>query len=299
MTIAANQILDDVRPETVSNNSELKTTSQVINPIDSMPLSKIVLFVSGLLLMVIFLVEFIGGYFIQQRAQFQLRDEFAQTLATASSAFGQPGLSPLPDTAPRLGSAVAQVSISDIGLSQIAVEGSASEFTRQGLAHVPGTVLPGQAGHSIIIGRRTSFGAPLSALGNVTAGSEIVVTTVEGNATYKVIDSKTPVEQLPANLLTIVTSNPPVLSISQLSINAELIGNPFPATPRNNAMSNHSDHFAELIVLLQLLVAAIVAIPFSRRRFSAIITWLVLAPVVGALIVGLALVIDTYFPATL
>ena len=264
-----------------------------------MPRNHIAVLVSGLLLLAVLLVEFIGGYFIQQRAQVQLRNEFAKTLATAASAFGQPGLSPLPDTAPRLGSAVAQVGISSIGLSQIAIEGSTPEFTRQGLAHVPGTVLPGQAGHSIILGRRTSFGAPLSGLGNVAVGSEIVVTTIEGNAKYKVISNTTPAEQLPANLLTIVTSNPPVLSISQLSIQAELIGKPFPATPRNNVTSNRSDHLAELIVLLQLLVAAIIAIPFARRRFSAMITWLVLAPVIGALVVGLALVIDTYFPATL
>ena len=299
MTLVANQNIGEAAPITTPSRLEATKTQEVTKPVNRMPRRNIAIFVSGLLLLAILLVEFVGGYFIQQRAQVQLRDEFAKTLATAASAFGQPGLSPLPDTAPRLGSAVAQVSISSIGLSQIAVEGSASEFTRQGLAHIPGTVLPGQAGHSIIIGRRTSFGAPLSDLGSVAVGSEIVVTTVEGNANYKVIDSKIPVEELPANLLTIATSNPPLLSISQLSINAELIGKPFPATPRNNGMSSRSGHLAELIVLLQFLIGAIFAIPFARLRFSALVSWLVLAPVIGALVVGLALVIDTYFPATL
>ena len=299
VTVTANRIWDDVQPLTSPNKLEAPTTTGVANPAVSQPRSQLVLLVSGLLLLAILLVEFVGGFFIQQRAQVQLRNEFTKTLTTAASAFGQPDLSPLPDTAPRLGSAVAQVSIPSIGLSQIAIEGSTPEYTRQGVAHVPGTVLPGQAGHSMIIGRRTSFGAPLAGLGNVAAGSEILVTTIEGIAKYKVIPNSTPEDELPANLLTIVTANPPVLSISQLSVQAELVGKPFPATPRNNPMSTRSDHLAEFIVLLQLLIASIVAIPFMRKRFSAMITWLVLAPVVGALIVGLALVVDTYFPATL
>jgi len=278
---------------------EAEPSVEVANRVQSFPRNQIVVLLAGSLLLAILIVEFLGGFFIQQRAQGQLRSEFAGTLATAASAFGQPGLSPLPDTAPALGSAVAQVSVPSIGLTQIAVEGSTSEFTRKGLAHVPGTVLPGQAGHSTIIGRRTSFGAPLVNLGNLAVGSDIVVTTVEGNATYKVISNATPTDQLPANLLTIITSNPPVLSISQLSIQAELVGKPFPATPRNNGVTNRGDHLAELIVLIQLLLASIIAIPFARRRFSAIITWLVLAPVIGALVVGLALVVDTYLPATL
>ncbi len=299
MTLTANQTWDGVHRVSTPSVQEAAPSVDVAHRIQSLPRNQIAVLLAGLLLLAILVVEFLGGFFIEQRAQGQLRNEFAGTLATAASAFGQPGLSPLPDTAPQLGSAVAQVRIPKIGLTQIAVEGSSSEFTRKGLAHVPGTVLPGQAGHSIIIGRRTSFGAPLANLGNLVVGSDIVVTTVEGNATYKVIANTTPADKLPANLLTLVTSNPPVLSIAQLSIQAELVGKPFPATPRNNPVTNRGDHLAELIVLIQLLLLSIIAIPYARRRFSAMVTWLVLAPVIGALVVGVALVVDTYLPATL
>lgn len=299
MTLTVNHTGDGVRRVSGASGHETTLSTGLSSRLEAYPRNQLAVLLAGILLLAILTFEFVGGFFVEQRAQGQLRNEFSRTLATAASAFGQPGLSPLPDTAPAIGSAVAQVSIQSIGLTHIAVEGSTAEITRKGLAHVPGTVLPGQAGLSIIIGRRSSFGAPMAKLDSVAVGSEIVVTTVEGNATYKVIANTTPADKLPANMLMLVTSNPPVLAVSKVTVLAELVGKPFPATPRNNAVTNRGDHLAELLILIQILLVSIVAIPYTRRRFSAMITWLVLAPVVGALVVGLALVIDAYLPATL
>ncbi len=299
MTATIDQSWDGVRRVSTPHAEVVSETNVQALPVQPLPRKQVVALVAGVLLLSILVIEFIGGFFIQQRAQDQLRSEFSGTLATAASAFGQPGLSPLPDTAPRLGSAVALVSVPALGISQVAVEGSTSEYTRKGIAHVPGTVLPGQAGHAMLVGRRTSFGAPFAKLGSLGEGSQFVITTVEGVSTYKVIAKSTAADALPANLLTVVTSNPPILSISNITVQAELVGKPFPSTPRNNAVTNRADHVAEIIVLLQLLIAALIAIPFARRHFGSLITWLVLAPITLAVLVGLSLIIDSYLPATL
>jgi sortase (surface protein transpeptidase) len=65
-------------------------------------------------------------------------------------------------------------------------------------------VLPGQAGESTILGRRTSFGAPFFSIGSLKPGDLIKVVTVEGPSTYKVIDSKTAQNLTGADTLNIV-----------------------------------------------------------------------------------------------
>ena len=246
----------------------------------------------------VLIVELVGSSLLQQRAQTQLLHKFKNQLRISASAYGQAGLSPLPDTAPAFDSPVALLDIPAIELNQIVAEGSNSGTTQLGPAHVNGTPLPGQAGESIIIGRRTTYGAPFFALDTLTPGLEIKVTTIEGTSTYKIIDPAT-TEVLPANRLVLRTSNPPILSLRQVSVVAELQGKPFAPTPRNSATQPAKSELPLLIVFVQLLIGAFVAFRFLMSRFGSNVTWIVITPIVVAAVVGITLTLDSFLPATL
>lgn len=250
----------------------------------------------GLVMLTVLLFEFVFSSFTQQRSQADLLNEFRNTLATSASAYGQPGLSPLPGTAPALGSAVALVQIPSLGISQVVAEGAASHVTQSGPGHVPGTPLPGQAGESIIVGRRTTFGAPFYSLPNAEVGAKILVTTVEGTSTYLVVETKQ--DALPVNRLVLRTSNPPVLSLGATDVYAELQGLPFVPTPKNSPNEPHQSPWLSVIIAIQLVALSFVGVRFAMNRFSRTVTWLLCSPLVFGSILALALAINALLPAT-
>ncbi|NBX71124.1 MAG: class E sortase, partial [Actinobacteria bacterium] len=202
-------------------------------------------------------------------------------------------------TAPDYGSAVAVLQIPKLGLTQVVVEGVSSNFTQSGPGHVPGTVLPGQAGESTILGRRTSFGAPFFSIGSLKPGDLIKVVTVEGPSTYKVIDSKTAQNLTGANTLKLITSTPPVLAFGSSTVTAELQAKPYPATPKNARTAPSTNQFALMVLLLEVLVVALYLSRGIYRRFGPLIGWLLLAPLIAGSIVALTLALDTLLPATI
>lgn len=253
----------------------------------------------SLVVLGVVLVEFVLSPLFQQRAQHQLTSQFNAMVSKAASAIGQAGVSPLPDTAPDYGSAVAVLQIPKLGLTQVVVEGISSNFTQSGPGHVPGTVLPGQAGESTILGRRTSFGAPFFSIGSLKSGDLIKVVTVEGQSNYKVVDSKTVQNLTGANTLNLITSTPPVLAFGSSTITAQLQAKPFPATPKNARTSPATNQFALMVLLLEILVVALYLSRGIYRRFGPLIGWLLLAPLVAGSIVALTLALDTLLPATI
>jgi sortase A len=234
---------------------------------------------------------------LQQRAQRQLFNQFKVATDMAASAFGQSGVSPLPDTAPAYGSAVALLQIPKLGINQIVVEGTSSSNTQAGPGHVPGTVLPGQAGESDIIGRRTTFGAPFYQLGSLKVGDTINVTTVEGPAVYKVIPAK--LATTSNNILKLITSSPPIIATGSTSIYATLTKNPYPITPKNARTSPASNQFALLVLLLEVLLLVLYVTRGIYRRFGTLVGWLILAPLVVGSVLALTLALDTLLPSTL
>lgn len=250
----------------------------------------------GLVVLAVLVCEFVFSAFTQHRSQTDLLNEFRNTLATSASAYGQPGLSPLPGTAPALGSAVAFVRIPSLGVSQVVAEGSASRVTQNGPGHVPGSSLPGQAGESVILGRRTTFGAPFYSVPNLKVGDTILVTTIEGTSKYKVFSAN--LDSLPANRLVLRTSNPPVLSLGSKDVYAELQGLPFVPTPKNSPREPHQSPWSFVIVALQLVGLSFVAMRFVSLRFSGTVTWLLCSPLLFGSILALALAVNSLLPST-
>ena len=74
-----------------------------------------------------------------------------------------------------IGSAVARLVIPAIGLDEIVMEGVGDEELNAGPGHLPGSVLPGQRGNSVISAHRDRH---FSRLGSVQVGDEIATETV-------------------------------------------------------------------------------------------------------------------------
>jgi len=283
------------------NNFEGKPASMIHSPSETSASSKrpnYLLYLSFVIFAVV-IIEFVVTPLIQQRSQRQLVTEFKQITAQAAAAFGQAGVTPLPDTAPAYGSPVALIQIPKIGLTQVVVEGIDGVYTQSGPGHAPGTVLPGQAGESVIVGRRTTFGAPFYNIGHLKAGDQIKVVTIEGPSVYKVVNSQELATAGSTNVLKLYTSNPPVIATSSKVVVAQLEGNPYPLTPKNSRTSPGTN---QLALMLLLVVGLSVILWFSRRifaRYGSVVGWLLVIPVVGGALVALTLAIDTILPATI
>jgi sortase A len=141
------------------------------------------------------------------------------------------------------GTPIGIVEIPKLGQEQVFVEGSASEQTIHGPGLRHDTVLPGQAGASVLVGRRATFGAAFADLDRLKLGDQIKVTTGQGQFTYVVDLVRTTdspdvqIEQVPARL-TLVTSDPAITPTRSLQVSARLDGDPLPATTRQGTLAD-------------------------------------------------------------
>ena len=117
--------------------------------------------------------------FAENRSQELLYREFRVSVASATAAIGP--------TTP-VGDPVATLRIPRIGVFQVVVEGTASGDTLAGPGHLRKTVLPGQAGTSVVFGRAATYGGPFHDLGKLRPGDDIVVVMAQGEVHFKVVN---------------------------------------------------------------------------------------------------------------
>lgn len=146
------------------------------------------------------------------------------------------------------GSAMARIQIPRIGVDKTVVEGVRVSDLRKGPGHYPNTPLPGQTGNAAIAGHRTTYGAPFGDIDKVLPGDEIIVTTIQGDFTYQVLEqgdghgyiivAPTAVEVLrqdfsdSPNRLTLTACHPKGSARQRIIVVAELVGDPAPTYPR-------------------------------------------------------------------
>ena len=116
----------------------------------------------------------------QQTAFATFRGELANATAMVTQ-LGEDG-KPQP-----LGRPMAVLDIPQIGLREVIFEGTSAGVMRSGPGHRRDTPLPGQAGTSIILGRRAAFGGPFAHLDQLGPKQVFSVTTGQGKSLYRII----------------------------------------------------------------------------------------------------------------
>jgi sortase A len=230
---------------------------------------------AGVLILLFVVYQLWGTGIREAQAQDRLEQDFKDKLAQASGDSAVVGSSSstssetvttetlpvttaAPAAAPPEGEVLGKIEIPKIGLSAFVIEGVSDSDLHSGPGHYPATPQPGQQGNAAIAGHRTTYGAPFASIDELTPGSEVKVTTLQGAFTYKVLGC----DQLPMpegatcddpanghvivspsavhvldevpgrNLLTLTACHPKFSASKRIVVFAELQGEPRPASPR-------------------------------------------------------------------
>ena len=205
------------------------------------------------------------------------------------------------------GAPVALLNATTLGISDtVVVEGTSSGDLMSGPGHKGDTVLPGQAGVSVLYGRASLFGGPFQDVPNAHVGDTISVITGQGSFTYTISGIRRAGDPFPTALtgsqgrLTLVTAEGgsrlgALLPQDVAYIDATLKGDgqPSPGHPANvplaeQAMQGDPSALLPLAVLMPLLLGAIVFVVWARARWGGWQTWVVGAPLVLATLWGVS-----------
>jgi sortase A len=220
----------------------------------------------------------------------QLGQAIAPTGPTEADASGKQQLL-------RSGTPVAVLSIPQIGLSAVVLEGTSSDVLEGGPGHLRDTQLPGQIGYSEIFGRRTAYGGPFARLSSLNPGQVFTVTTGQGVTKYRVLDLRRAGDLVPpltpgAGRLVLVTADgPPFAPTGVLRVDANTIGQPKPAPTMVISSSGigsselvfgtESIAWVPLVLWGQGLVLAAAGVSWLGSRWGRWQAWIVAVPVLG------------------
>lgn len=202
------------------------------------------------------------------------------------------------------------VSIPRLGVEQVFVEGSSSEQTASGPGLRHDSVLPGQTGLSVLVGRRSAFGGAFGDLDRLHPGDHIGVTTGQGRFSY-VIDlvrtsdaPATKIQQV-ASRLTLVTSDPPLAPTRTLVVSGHLEGKALPATtgtaaiPADAPGSGSSGRGVALLLWSQLLLLVTGVVTWAAIRLPGRALWFGAVPVLLAILWNVFENLAIFLPNTL
>ncbi len=254
------------------------------------------LVIAGALSLVFALFQFGIASISERRSQRTLNGAFRDLIASgAPLGAGTDGKAhPI-----ELGTPVAVLEIPSVGLRKIVLEGTGAEQLKRGPGHVRSSFVPGQHGHAVVAGRRTTYGSPFRRLDLLRGGDEIITTTPYGRFVYRVrsVEHLEPrraqdLKESDRGLLTLVTSNPPYKPTGALVVDAELVTDPstFADPPRPRGSAGAVDFIGDpralvgVIVSGTLLFAAIAITEALYRRWRRWPTYLITTPIIFALL---------------
>jgi sortase A len=250
-------------------------------------------------------ILFAAGFFVylyglsglsESRAQSTMFKNFVAQLAQATAPVGPTVQNAAGAAVPVAeGAPVAVLNIPQIGLRDVVVvNGTTSRDLALGPGHVRVSVLPGQAGVSVIYGKVATFGAPFAHLMRLNRGDQFTVTTGQGTATYQVESFGTSSKPAPAdsaNRLILETASSSFAPSYAVQVSADLVSKPQPnpgdwppITAQEADMSSDSaDGLVPLTLWSQALLIAVIVATVAANRWSRWPTYLCMAPVVIAL----------------
>ncbi len=167
-------------------------------------------------------------------SQTRLREQFNAELSasTAPSALHDFRGRPL-----ALGAPLAEIKIPAIGVDEVVSEGTTSGVLEAGPGHLRSSVFPGDAGDSVILGRRAAFGGPFSGISSLHRGAKITVITGAAKLRFKVLrvrhaGSHYPPMSAGTSGLTLVTATgAPFFPSGTVWVDAALVGQPVGTDP--------------------------------------------------------------------
>lgn len=181
-------------------------------------------------------------------------------------------------------------------ISEVIVEGTSSPETATGVGHRRDTVLPGQAGVSVLMGRAAAYGGVFSVLQSLEPGEQITVRTGQGLQEFEVIGLRYAGDPTPAaprrgesRLILQTARGVPYVPTGVAYVDARLVSDTQAAgarqttsvtlAPDQSALATDTTTVWALVFALQFLVVAEVGAVWSFRRFGAQKTWIVFVPV--------------------
>ena len=233
------------------------------------------------------------------RSQFTLYQELRTSLALATAPLGQLDVDGVlvPDGTP-IGFITIQTP--NFTLNEVFVQGTTGGVLAQGPGHRRDTVMPGQSGTSVIMGRQATYGGPFGFLSSLRPGDEITVTTGQGESRFEVIGLRREGELLPQPLkdgegrLELITADgSPLLPSGALYVDADLVTEAFETpspvftkevlSPAEFAMAADPSGVLPALFWGQLLLAAVFGLRWVRSRWGIWQTWIISIPVLLAL----------------
>jgi sortase A len=221
----------------------------------------------------------------EARAQTTLYRTMAGQLALAVAPVG-----PTTEAAP-----VAILDLPSLGIyHMVVVEGTTSGDLMNGPGHLRSSVLPGQAGQSVVFGRQAGFGGPFAHLMRLNRGDKITAVTGQGVSTYVVESFGTSVVPPPdptANRLILETADGSLLSRTTVEVSADLVSAPLPSPgglpttgSQENALAGDPGALVALLLWAQALLLVSVVGTIAAYRWSRPAAYLCAAPAALALV---------------
>ena len=255
-------------------------------------LRSILALVAALVLTFVFnllVLSHVEHFAMQQRLSDSYRSQLSEGTAPVSEGDFNDVL--LEDGAP-----VAVLTIPQLGLNTVVSEGTSSGVLMAGPGHRRDTVLPGQAGVSVVMGRATSYGGPFARLQALQPGDQFEVRTGQGANTFEVMGLRYAGDPTPpapvrgeSRLILLTARGAPYVPVGVAYVDAKLVGTAQPAGARQTTpltlpaadkpMATDTRTVWALVFALQFLVVAEIAAVWAFRRVGAQKTWIVFVPV--------------------
>jgi LPXTG-site transpeptidase (sortase) family protein len=192
-----------------------------------------------------------------------------------------------------MGAPVAVLDVPTLGIHEVVLEGTNGTVLQGGPGHRRDTVLPGQAGTSVLYGRKDAYGGPFRRLGKARLGDVLTVTTGQGKNVFKVVDRRRAGEVGPSrtsttagHLMLATADGSAFLPDGVFTVEADLVSTLQP-TPERGAMVLSSaegamawDRVALVSVLIgsQLLLVLALAVTWCGVRWGRLQTWVIAVP---------------------
>lgn len=263
------------------------------------PLTRTQLLARGALAMVAavmlgFLVNLVGLSQLQHLiSQQQLRGQFTEELASGTAPVSEGDYNGvlLPDGVP-----VGRIEIPAIGVSEIIVEGTGSGTLTAGPGHRRDTVLPGQAGVSVILARANAYGGSFGHIQELPPGETISVITGQGESIFKVRGVRYAGDPAPApiasdqsRLVLVTARGAPYAPSGVVRVDAELVSkvqapgarqtNYYTLPTAQRELGSDLSTLWALVFALQFLLLAVALALYSWRLVGGAKAWVVCAPV--------------------